>query len=111
MSASAGAFPPNEIAPPARNSDIDRDWIRLDEVERRPVRLREARDHEDQEADELRDEIPHALLRLDDAGERHRLRDHDHADERHALRDLVGDQLRGGAHATEQRVLVGAAPA
>ena len=35
----------------------------------------------------------------------------DHADERQALRDLVGDQLRGGAHRAEERVLRARGPA
>ena len=38
-------------------------------------------------------------------------RGHDHADERQALRDLVGDELRGGAHRAEERVLRAARPA
>ena len=68
-------------------------------------------DQEDDEADELRDEVPHARLALDDADERQRARGHDHADEREALRHLVGDELRGGAHRAQERVLRAARPA
>jgi len=37
LSASVGVFPPNDIAPPARVDDVDRDWVRLDEVDRRYI--------------------------------------------------------------------------
>ena len=40
----------------------------LDEVERDAARLGEAGDEEDDEADELRDDVPEAALRLDDVG-------------------------------------------
>ena len=61
--------------------------------------------------DELRDDVPHARLALDDADERQRARGHDHADEREALRHLVGDELRRRAHRAEERVLRAARPA
>ena len=48
--------------------------VGLDEVERRAVGLGEAGDQEDQEADELRDEVPHARLGMDDRGQRQRAR-------------------------------------
>ena len=48
---------------------------------------------------------------LDDLGQRQRAGHHDHADDREALRDLVGDQLRGGAHRAEERVLRARRPA
>lgn len=37
LAARLEAFPHNDVAPPARDGDIDRDWVRLDEVERRYV--------------------------------------------------------------------------
>ena len=77
--------------------------VGLGEVERRAVGLGEAGDHEDQEADELRADHPEVrLLPLDDVDQRQRADHHDHADEREALGDLVGDQLRGGAHRAEE---------
>ena len=85
--------------------------VGLDQVERRAVGLGEARDEEDDEADELRDDVPHALLGLDDLGQRQRAGGHDHADEREALGDLVGDELRGGAHRAQERVLRARRPA
>ena len=67
--------------------------------------------HEDQEADELGHDVPHAGLGVDDSRQRQRpRRDHD-ADQRESLRDLVGDQLGGGPHRPEERVLRARGPA
>ncbi len=78
----------------------------LGQVERRARRLGEAGEEEDEEADELRQDVPDlTVLRLDDVHERQRL-GHDH-DAEHGERErhLVGDELRAGAHRAEQRVL------
>src|SRR5436190_306897 len=76
------------------------------QVEGGTARLRDAADQEDQEADRLRDDVPERVrLVVDDVDERERAgRDYD-AEHRERERDLVGDELRAGAHRAEQRVL------
>ena len=77
----------------------------LGQVERRAGGLGGAGEHEDDEADELRGDVPPVALRRDDLGQRERLR-HDHdAEHGERERDLVADELRAGAHRAEQRVL------
>ena len=50
-------------------------------------------------------------LRLDDVHQRQRAGGHRHAEQREAERHLVGDQLRGGAHGAQERVLGARGPA
>ena len=85
--------------------------VGLGEVERRPAGLRESGDHEDQEADDLRDHVPDLVLRLDDRDERQGARHHDRPQERQAHRDLVRDQLRRRAHRAQEAVLGARGPA
>ena len=89
--------------------------VGLGQVERRARGLGEAGHQEDQEADELGHDEPDArlaaALRLDDVHQRQRAGRHHHAEQRQADRHLVGDQLRGGAHGAEERVLRARRPA
>ncbi len=84
----------------------------LGQVERRAVRLRDARDEEHEESDELRPGEPDRLLLLPAiVDERQRAGHQDDAEHRKRERDLVGDELRAGSHRAEQRVLRVARPA
>ena len=86
--------------------------VGLGEVERRPRRLGDPAEQEDDEPDELRDEEPERLsLPVDDLDQVQRAA-HDH-DAEHAERerDLVGDELRAGAHRAEHRELRVGGPA
>ena len=61
---------------------------------------------EDDEADELRHDVPpRAVLGGDDLGEPERLRHQHDAEHAQRERDLVGDELRARAHGAEERVL------
>ena len=90
---------------------LDQLGVRLGQVERRAVGLSEARDHEDQEADELGHDVPEVALRLDDRRKRQRPGHHHDADQRQAHRHLVGDQLGGRAHRAQEAVLRPRGPA
>ncbi len=108
----------------------------LGKVERRPVRLRDARDEEDEERGPLRPDVPvgneaedagHLLqhrdpvehghvpdasrLRGDDVLRRKAAGDEDDRNERKAERDLVRDELRRGTDPAEQWVLRARGPA
>ena len=63
--------------------------IRLHEIKGRAVDFGEARDGKDEEADELRDEVPHAALGVDDRGQREAAGGDHYTDQREPLRDLV----------------------
>src|SRR4029453_1609017 len=77
----------------------------LREGEGGAVRLREPGDHEDQEADYLGHDVPDGVLCLDEPDQRQRAPHHDRAEQGEAHRDLVGDELRRGAHRAEEAVL------
>ena len=69
-------------------------------------------EQEDAEADELRDEEPERrLLAVDDVDEVQRAAHQDDAEHAERERDLVGDELRAGAHRAEHRVLRVGGPA
>ena len=90
---------------------LDEFGVGLRHVERGAVGLGEAGQHEDQEADELRDDEPDVALGVDDVDEGERAAHDDRAEQRQAHRDLVGDQLRGAAHRAEQAVFGARGPA
>ena len=89
-------------------------------VEGRLGQLRLRRDHEQREADELREDQRQAdptetedlavALELDDPLQVHRPGLHDDTDDREDERQFVRDELGRGAQRTEQRVLVRARP-
>src|SRR6185312_9085870 len=82
----------------------------LGHVERGAVGLGEAGQHEDQEADDLRDDVPDLALGAHHVDQREGAAHHDHAEQRQAHRDLVGDQLRRRAHRAEEAVFGARAP-
>ena len=86
----------------------------LGQVERGAVAFSGRGDEEDEERERLLEHVPvpePARLVLDDAVQAERAGEHDHADRREHERQLVADDLRRGAQAAEQRVLVEARPA
>ncbi len=80
--------------------------FRFREIERQPARLGDAGNHEDHQAEELRDAEPQPPLGFHNRREVKGAAEHDHAHQRQAHEHLIAQHLRCGSQSSQQGVLV-----